>query len=425
MNLVKGHVEHVLLDYVYGELSAADASGVEAHLRACAHCAGICSEMTGVRRVMGKLPTEAPPAAGLESLLSYAEQAAQREAVPATKKVKWGWGFWVPVASALTFVVVVSSAVLFRGGRIETAAMVVANSPRPAPAPERAYGSAEAMEARAMSAEFDRVTAEEAARPEDPPALAAEPAMPKSMPPPASPTPARMVQASRENNETPPSGAGVGALEGRGAGAGPEAGKLADAAPAGGGRVAQASAQDEGAPLPAQAKAGVAGKTSQPTYEEQQEAVASAGRSKEVWLEAPERRAAPAASSRPPADFAAPMAAEAGRVVERRMVGQTAPSRKQATPGLSPAQIDRWIESYGKNVAAGCASAENLAGRPPHGSISVAWTIRANGSVTEVRVRTPEDQDSALGKCVKKAIEKWIFPEHELEGPSVQRSFKY
>jgi hypothetical protein len=72
------HIEEKLLEYAYGELSPADHSAVETHLRACIKCAAALSRMTQVRSLMKAIPQVPAPEAGLASLLAYAEQSAAR-----------------------------------------------------------------------------------------------------------------------------------------------------------------------------------------------------------------------------------------------------------------------------------------------------------------------------------------------------------
>ncbi|MBX5481996.1 MAG: zf-HC2 domain-containing protein [Myxococcaceae bacterium] len=84
------HVDDLLLDFAYGELSEREAKAVQAHLSSCAQCQASLDEIQGVRRVMAKLPPAEAPKDGLDSLLAYAEQAARRvQAGPAPKKAWW------------------------------------------------------------------------------------------------------------------------------------------------------------------------------------------------------------------------------------------------------------------------------------------------------------------------------------------------
>ncbi|MCI0570371.1 MAG: zf-HC2 domain-containing protein [Myxococcaceae bacterium] len=67
-----------LLELAYGELTGAEATAVEAHVRSCPRCTEALDAIRGVRRVMAPLASEPAPDAGLESLLAYAGQAARR-----------------------------------------------------------------------------------------------------------------------------------------------------------------------------------------------------------------------------------------------------------------------------------------------------------------------------------------------------------
>ncbi|MGA9522691.1 MAG: zf-HC2 domain-containing protein, partial [Myxococcaceae bacterium] len=74
MNPTAPHVEDLLLDFAYGELSEEEARAVRVHLDGCEPCADALRDIQGVRRVMAKLPEQGAPDAGLSSLLAYAEQ---------------------------------------------------------------------------------------------------------------------------------------------------------------------------------------------------------------------------------------------------------------------------------------------------------------------------------------------------------------
>lgn len=73
--------EDKLLEFAYGELPQHEAEAVDAHVRGCTRCSQSLTEIRGVRATMTQLPMEAAPDAGLDSLLAYAEQAAQRNSV--------------------------------------------------------------------------------------------------------------------------------------------------------------------------------------------------------------------------------------------------------------------------------------------------------------------------------------------------------
>ncbi len=105
MNPTTPHVEDILLDFAYGELSEEQARSVQAHLDACERCADALRDIQGVRRVMAKLPEQVASDAGLSSLFAYAEQAARRvQAGPPPKPVWWRrWMF--PVGGLVTVAV--------------------------------------------------------------------------------------------------------------------------------------------------------------------------------------------------------------------------------------------------------------------------------------------------------------------------------
>lgn len=104
MKPVVHQYEDKLLEFAYGELPRPEAEAVEAHLRGCAKCTEALSHIGVVRRTMGRLPLEAAPDAGLESLLAYAEQHAQR-AAGATKRKPWWRGLVLGLATVASVLV--------------------------------------------------------------------------------------------------------------------------------------------------------------------------------------------------------------------------------------------------------------------------------------------------------------------------------
>ncbi len=101
MNPTGHQYEDKLLEFAYGELSARDAEAVEAHVKGCARCSEVLATIGGVRRTMQKLPDEAVPETGLESLLAYAEQSARRSAAGAPARDAW-WRRWITPLAAVT-----------------------------------------------------------------------------------------------------------------------------------------------------------------------------------------------------------------------------------------------------------------------------------------------------------------------------------
>ncbi len=96
--------EDRLLEFAYGELPQHEADAVDAHVRGCARCSQALSEIKSVRATMAALPMASAPDAGLESLLAYAEQAAERN------RQKPAPSFWkrimMPLASVMALVTV-------------------------------------------------------------------------------------------------------------------------------------------------------------------------------------------------------------------------------------------------------------------------------------------------------------------------------
>ncbi len=97
--------EDKLLEFAYGELPAHEADAVEAHVLGCARCSQLLSELRSVRTTMAVLTPEPAPAAGLESLLAYAEAQAQRNA-QGSEKVPFWKKYLTPLMVAMAAVTV-------------------------------------------------------------------------------------------------------------------------------------------------------------------------------------------------------------------------------------------------------------------------------------------------------------------------------
>jgi hypothetical protein len=98
--------EDKLLDFAYGELPAPEASAVESHLKSCPRCSEALNEIRGVRASMSALPQEPAPTAGLESLLAYAEQAAQRAKAGPRAQLPWWRRMIAPAAGVCALALV-------------------------------------------------------------------------------------------------------------------------------------------------------------------------------------------------------------------------------------------------------------------------------------------------------------------------------
>ncbi len=98
--------EDKLLDFAYGELPAPEASAVESHVKSCPRCTQALEQIRGVRTTMASLPQVAPPDAGLESLLAYAEQAARRSTGAPRPSAPWWRRAVGPVAGAFALALV-------------------------------------------------------------------------------------------------------------------------------------------------------------------------------------------------------------------------------------------------------------------------------------------------------------------------------
>ncbi|HYV44828.1 MAG TPA: zf-HC2 domain-containing protein [Myxococcaceae bacterium] len=171
--------EDRLLEFAYGELPAAEARSIEAHVKGCSRCTGALREIEGVRLQMSQLAPEPAPDAGLDSLLAYAEQAARRAAAgPAPTRGWRRWMFGAVGAASLAAVLVVVG--------------VVANHPETKPASPATIQMEEAK-AKAQAQALDR--AGESAPVATPAPAAAAPAVA------ASPQPLAEGQANEKNKD--------------------------------------------------------------------------------------------------------------------------------------------------------------------------------------------------------------------------------
>jgi len=184
-----------LLELAYGELAETEADALHQHVSDCAVCGAELEKIGGVRRTMAPLGDVQSPEAGLESLLAYAEQSAER----ARKETRSGGGrkWWGLVPVLLTALLVAGGVLLearkqFGASVQALSGEVAATSPAADrdslafAAPLESFGSQEqASPARRAVAPEDRSTSEErASRPEErKQRLAARPA-PSSPPPP-------------------------------------------------------------------------------------------------------------------------------------------------------------------------------------------------------------------------------------------------
>ena len=76
---------------------------------------------------------------------------------------------------------------------------------------------------------------------------------------------------------------------------------------------------------------------------------------------------------------------------------------------LSSAQIKAIISERVPQVRA-CYERELKGNSQLEGKVTVAWTIREDGSVVGVRIKKNTTGDRGLASCVKKALSKWRFP---------------
>lgn len=123
MKPVAHQYEDKLLEFAYGELSANEENAVSAHVKTCAKCKEALAGIKVVRQSMRQLPVEPAPEAGLDSLLAYAEQAAQRNAQGRAKS-RSPWSKWVGALSAVAAMSTVVWVTVSSQYKLEPAAVV-------------------------------------------------------------------------------------------------------------------------------------------------------------------------------------------------------------------------------------------------------------------------------------------------------------
>lgn len=60
-----------------------------------------------------------------------------------------------------------------------------------------------------------------------------------------------------------------------------------------------------------------------------------------------------------------------------------------------------------------------------HGSISMTWTINANGKTSDVRCTTEDFKGTPLAECLTAAIKAWTFPPFSGPPQTVPFPFKF
>jgi hypothetical protein len=79
-------IQDILLDYVYGELEAAQAVKVEEHVRACSECASALHDMEFTRKVFKTAESRVPTNGAVENIFRAASDALRKEE-PAERKI--------------------------------------------------------------------------------------------------------------------------------------------------------------------------------------------------------------------------------------------------------------------------------------------------------------------------------------------------
>jgi anti-sigma factor RsiW/predicted negative regulator of RcsB-dependent stress response len=97
-----GHIDDVLIEFLYGELAEMQAREVEAHLATCERCAGEVARMREVRQAMTRLPQLAPREGVTANILRRAQELA-----PERRRSLFGaWLLRPSLAGAFLFILV-------------------------------------------------------------------------------------------------------------------------------------------------------------------------------------------------------------------------------------------------------------------------------------------------------------------------------
>lgn len=150
MKPVVHQYEDKLLEFAYGELTANEESAVSAHVQTCAKCSEALAGIKGVRASMRQLPMEAAPEAGLDSLLAYAEQAAQRNA-QGSKKSRSVFSRWVGGLSAVAALGLVAYVTIASDLKAPNAEAVATAAKKAEMKSAREYGEGSRKQAEAPS----------------------------------------------------------------------------------------------------------------------------------------------------------------------------------------------------------------------------------------------------------------------------------
>ncbi|MDP1919712.1 MAG: VIT domain-containing protein [Myxococcales bacterium] len=120
----------------------------------------------------------------------------------------------------------------------------------------------------------------------------------------------------------------------------------------------------------------------------------------------------------------------------KRQTANKKPDLYVPPPPVNPMPGDGWLQTLSQSDILGvvsadkqqlgaCAEAQRRLNPGLTGRLVMKWTIRLDGTVSNVTVVTTEFAKTPFAACVMKRIKTWRFPRHTVPGEPVQFPFKF
>lgn len=120
----------------------------------------------------------------------------------------------------------------------------------------------------------------------------------------------------------------------------------------------------------------------------------------------------------------------------KRQTANKKPDVYVPAPPVKPMPADGWLQtlsqsdilsviSADKRQLGACAEEQRRLNPGLTGKLVMKWTIRLDGTVSNVTVVTTEFAKTPIAACVMKRIKTWRFPRHTVTGEPVQFPFKF
>jgi hypothetical protein len=78
-----------------------------------------------------------------------------------------------------------------------------------------------------------------------------------------------------------------------------------------------------------------------------------------------------------------------------------------------------------KPAVTACIEKQHAEDPESTGRLVMRWTVHLDGKVSDVSVKTEALADTALATCLLGEIERWTFPEHDVEHGTVEIPFPF